>query len=901
VPLARVSLPVPYGRGRPSSVAVSEHYLAVLDAESPAVEVRDRPLAAEAVLDHLAGNPNRAWLDLLGYLAKHALLATRTVPVQDGDRSYEDVLVRNGVLLRGDLSPKLALPPDSTKPLFCALNPGACAAAFSPALPAVAVPQVTLRASLETGSVALGGKPVQAWVDDRVLVPEQKKEVSEEYLARINPDSGNTLEAEFARLGFVVATPMSRELVPGTVLQIDGGRERVLGPLGTVCPVEARTTASPTSLFTEIDVPAAALPTELRTPGRERARVVVSGWRRDAIPLTALAGCRPAGETSGRYVVVEAMAAMEVRLAETATQRGGGRAVVGPIYLGYKPVPLSGLAAGVARPITDLQAVKPRTQGTNAVWRRTVGTFTLPVTRWRADVLLPARDYYGEDNELAQIRRQNAALDLSARERLRLTASSALLLQPGGWGADVPATLAASEKTLHDAISYAEDLALASGGESVTIGIVERRQSVNLDHPGFSDGDQSAWYDYVEGAGLQQHRRAPPPAPAPSPAATPGPAAPAPAAAPSPALRKLVSDFEHGTHVAGIIGARASTLTPGLLPTTNLFLVPGDSLADLKDYIDKARSERVFLFNMSLDFPPAAQSVIGDLRHHVKDFWSDSLFVVAAGNGNDDLNAVGASAPVLWASELPNVIAVAAADEDGNDVLGDHVEPGETQSSRGSNFGSKYIDLLAPGQAVCSLGRDNYAYASGSSQATPQVTATAAMLWSQIRSPALLRARLMYTADWKSLFAGRVWAGLLDVRRAVFFPEVNLLTTFSEAAPHQIVLDGTTRVDVSGTEFKRDFSQVNFHDQVAFNRILRMVGTANGRHRLFLLKQPDDTIAVVEGRVTGRVRCKSLTHYDAPARRFGASPHDRPTCEAGIDAGQIKDYVAATPGKVTFP
>jgi hypothetical protein len=608
---------------------------------------------------------------------------------------------------------------------------------------------------------------------------------------------------------------------------------------------------------------------------------------------------------------------MEVRVGETAAQehRASDRVVAGPIYLGYKPVPLSGLAAGVARPVTDLQALKPALRTTNLVWTKSVGTFTLPVTRWRADVLLPERDYYREDGELVEIRRRNASLDLSARERLRLSAQSALLLQPGGWGADVPATLAASEKTLHDAISYAEDLALGSGGESVYIGIVERRQSVNLDHPGFNDGDQSAWYDYVEGAGLQQHRRpAAPPAP-PTPAATPAPAAPVPAASPAapapaapvpaaspaPALRKLVSDFEHGTHVAGIIGARASTLTPGLLPTTNLFLVPGDSLADLKDYIDKARGERVFLFNLSLDFPPAAQSVIGDLRHHVKDFWSDSLFVVAAGNGNDDLNAVGATAPVLWASELPNVVAVAAADEDGNDVLGDHVEPGDTQSSRGSNYGSKYIDLLAPGEAVCSLGRDGYAYASGSSQATPQVTATAAMLWSQIRSPALLRARLMYTADWKSLFAGRVWAGLLDVRRAVFFPAVNLLTTFSEADPHQIVLDGTTRVEISGTEFKRDFSQVAFHDQVAFNRILRMVGSTNGRHRLFLLKQPDDTIAIVEGRVTGKVRCKSLTHYDATARRFGASPHDKPTCDAGIDAGQIKDYVAATPGKVTFP
>jgi len=48
VPSAGVSLLLPYGHGRPASVAVSEHYLAILDSDGSAVEITDR------VADHLA-------------------------------------------------------------------------------------------------------------------------------------------------------------------------------------------------------------------------------------------------------------------------------------------------------------------------------------------------------------------------------------------------------------------------------------------------------------------------------------------------------------------------------------------------------------------------------------------------------------------------------------------------------------------------------------------------------------------------------------------------------------------------------------------------------------------------------------------------------------------------------
>jgi len=346
-------------------------------------------------------------------------------------------------------------------------------------------------------------------------------------------------------------------------------------------------------------------------------------------------------------------------------------------------------------------------------------------------------------------------------------------------------------------------------------------------------------------------------------------------------------------------------LTPGLLPTTNLYLVPADSIADVLNFIATARKLQVYIFNLSQGFRPnTPPSVVTDFHRSVRDLWQDSLFVVAAGNakgGNEDLNSGGASAPVVWAAALPNVMAVAAADSRGTNVLGKHTEFGDTlENPDGTQYGSMYVDLVAPGESLCSLGKVGYAHASGSSQAAPQVAATAAMLWTHVRNPAALRARLMYTSDWSSLYAEKAWAGMLHVQRAIFAPLSNVLITQSEAERHEIVLQGSVQVQVNGIEFKRNGTKVGFSELVSFGRILRMQDIGAPRYRLFLLRS-DDSMAIVEGTVSGKVPCKSLTHYNAANRAFGDKPHPKADCVVGIDTNQIKEYVAATPGQVRLP
>jgi subtilisin family serine protease len=65
----------------------------------------------------------------------------------------------------------------------------------------------------------------------------------------------------------------------------------------------------------------------------------------------------------------------------------------------------------------------------------------------------------------------------------------------------------------------------------------------------------------------------------------------------------------------------------------------------------------------------------------------------------------------------------------------------------GTNFGGRYVQLLAPGESIYSAGHDNgYSRATGSSQAVPQVTAAAAVLYAQGHTePWRIKLRLMYT------------------------------------------------------------------------------------------------------------------------------------------------------------
>ncbi len=175
---------------------------------------------------------------------------------------------------------------------------------------------------------------------------------------------------------------------------------------------------------------------------------------------------------------------------------------------------------------------------------------------------------------------------------------------------------------------------------------------------------------------------------------------------------------DHGTHVAGIIGA---TLDNGIgvagvaskidVKIMSLKINGGPkgtgSLASAVEAIKYATRMGADICNLSW----GTSSYTAALKQVMQE--SDMLFIAAAGNTGENNNKV----PVYPASlELDNLISVTFIDSSG-------------ELTGLSNYGSDTVDLAAPGEDILSTIVGNYSSMSGSSMAAPQVSAVAAMLY----------------------------------------------------------------------------------------------------------------------------------------------------------------------------
>ncbi|MBR6516595.1 MAG: S8 family serine peptidase, partial [Bacilli bacterium] len=181
---------------------------------------------------------------------------------------------------------------------------------------------------------------------------------------------------------------------------------------------------------------------------------------------------------------------------------------------------------------------------------------------------------------------------------------------------------------------------------------------------------------------------------------------------------------DHGSHVAGIVGAVGNTL--GISGVARkISLVPmkfkGD-IGDIQSALTDAEANNIRIVNMSWwDFP---NNPI--LRNAINTF--DGLFVCIAGNGDTDIE----TKPNYPASfNLDNMIVVGAIKSDssrptvsdwGYDKIGKPI---------GSNYGSNTVDLFAPGDNIYStVPTNSYASMGGTSMAAPHVAGVAALLLS---------------------------------------------------------------------------------------------------------------------------------------------------------------------------
>ena len=222
-------------------------------------------------------------------------------------------------------------------------------------------------------------------------------------------------------------------------------------------------------------------------------------------------------------------------------------------------------------------------------------------------------------------------------------------------------------------------------------------------------------------------------------------------------------DFDdHGTHVAGTIGAAANNGFPhvGVAWRVRLMAVRwlsslGGSTDDSITALEYAVANGARIVNASyggFQFSNAAYDSI------LAAMGSGVLFVAAAGNEANDNDGDFSSYPASY--DLENIIAVAALDR--AERLVDF-----------SNYGLTTVDLGAPGLEIFSTfstANNAYSIISGTSMATPHVVGVAALIAAQYPTASLveMRERLLRTVVPVASLQGRsVTGGRVDAFKAL--------------------------------------------------------------------------------------------------------------------------------------
>ncbi len=167
----------------------------------------------------------------------------------------------------------------------------------------------------------------------------------------------------------------------------------------------------------------------------------------------------------------------------------------------------------------------------------------------------------------------------------------------------------------------------------------------------------------------------------------------------------------HGTHVAGIIGARVNNGKggAGIAPEAEIYNIRvmnssgSGTDADIIAGLSAAVERDVDIINMSLGGP----GYNGIYQAKINEAYEAGIAVIVSA-GNDGVSSIN------YPACYDHVICVAATDTDNN-------------RADFSTFGA-WVDLSAPGDHILSTYKSSYAFMSGTSQACPVISGEAAVL-----------------------------------------------------------------------------------------------------------------------------------------------------------------------------
>lgn len=796
--------------------------------------------------------------------------------------------------------------------VLCSANRPSCSAQGDMLKSALAagesltVPDFVLEPVPQTTRTVLQGRSVEDLVKGQT---EARGDALARLIAGLNP---GTLETELTRRGLVMATPASEALRPGAIIEIAGSREMVVDSIEQACPAllassprikSGPATGLPLRLVTRSDTDIAPatctaidpLTTPSGTALQEERVVSFEAPKLEKLDLSIFAGrspaCAPGDAGASRYLIVESLLVYYPRF-DWVKADGVAQASISerPVYIGYRAVPLGALASGSEKSIlaaaVSPAAVRPGGPQDILHWRD--GELVLPSRAWRFEALVPAVDLGRDGFFQALGARNDHKMVVLSRESVRTQLEAAFVpFQPEAVDDAKARELKAERARLEKVIGY-EDLAAEANATAVVIGIGEHQ--LDCEHPGFIDTDDDG-----------QIRCAVVNATLPA------------AAQPGQASRRDFNTNDHGYHVAGLLAARSTAIVPGLVPNARLRFIPSASFGPttLSDALKGGASERPAVFNFSISlpshqFPEAAAQQIKDVFMDNVDA-QNALFVVAAGDDGKDLARIDRLPFITWVPDFRNMLlGVGAATKDGTKYCQTRRANPDTNDDtiNVSNCGRKGVEIAAPGEDVLSLAAGNaYAATDGSSQAVPQVTAAAAMLFAQNRQyrAASVKARLLYTTDWvDDDFAKCVWSGLLNVRRAVWKPEIATYRTKADKGIVRTAQFAPAVLTVLSAEPDDPQNEAPKPDTIALDEVLRLVAMKDGLYRVFYMRNGLFAVAK-KARLHGTLQCRNEQQWepgtDGQPGRFVTATWK----ECGRDLSEfLYDYVAPVPRDVKF-